>query len=98
MKINQINLNLLNPANLAKTDNLQEGKSFVEFLKDSLGEVNDLQHRSDEMAMRFAASDPTVDIHDLMLALEEASIALQLTIEIRNKLLESYQEIMRMQI
>ncbi len=98
MKINQINLNLLNPANLTKTDNLQEGKSFVEFLKDSLGEVNDLQHKGDEMAMRFAASDPTVDIPDLMLALEEASIAMQLTIEIRNKLLESYQEIMRMQI
>lgn len=98
MKINQVNLNLLNPANLAKTENLQDGKSFVDFLKESLGEVNDLQHKGDEMAIRFAASDPNVDIHDLMLALEEAGIALQLTIEIRNKLLDSYQEIMRMQI
>lgn len=98
MKINQLNLKLLNPVDLIRNDQADDGKKFVDFLKESLAEVNELQLKGDEMSVRFAASDPTVDIHDLMLALEEANIALQLTIEIRNKLLEAYQEIMRMQI
>lgn len=98
MKINPVSINFLEPESLRKTENLHEGKSFTDFLKDSISEVNHLQKTGDDMAVRFAAGDPQVDIHNLMLALEEASIAMQLTIEIRNKLVESYQEIMRMQV
>lgn len=98
MKINPANINLLDPQRLVGTDKQYQGKSFTDFLKDSLIEVNELQKTGDNMSVRFAAGDPQVDIHNLMLALEEASIALQLTIEIRNKLVEAYQEIMRMQV
>jgi flagellar hook-basal body complex protein FliE len=98
MKINPVGINFLDPQKLKETDVQYEGKSFMEFLKDSIGEVDRLQKTGDEMSVRFAAGDPQVDIHNLMLALEEASIAMQLTIEIRNKLVESYQEIMRMQV
>ena len=98
MKINHVGINFIDPQKLKKTDAKYEGKSFMELLKDSIGKVNRLQKTGDEMSVRFAAGDPQVDIHNLMLALEEASIAMRLTIEIRNKLVESYQEIMRMQV
>lgn len=98
MKINPVGLNFLDPQKLKETEAQYEGKSFTEFLQESIGEVNRLQKTGEDMTARFAAGDPQVDIHNLMLALEEASIAMQLTIEIRNKLVESYQEIMRMQV
>lgn len=98
MKINPTNMSFLQAQDLRSTANKYDGKSFTDFLKDSLSEVNNLQKTGDEMSVRFAGGDPQVDIHDLMLALEEASIAKQLTIEIRNKLVEAYQEIMRMQV
>jgi len=98
MKINPVNIDFLEPQRLKETESQYEGKSFKDFLTDSLSEVNELQKTGDDMAVRFAAGDPQVDIHNLMQALEEAGIAMQLTIEIRNKLVEAYQEIMRMQV
>lgn len=62
-----------------------------------LGGVNDLQMKADT-AMEKLASGQDVDIHDVMLATEKASVALQLTTEIRNKLVDAYQEVMRMQV
>lgn len=100
MKINPNGINFLDTAKIAvKPASVQNNeKSFLDFLKDSLAEVNSLQNTGDAMSISFAAGDPNVDIHNLMLALEEANVALQLTIEVRNKLIESYQEIMRMQV
>jgi len=40
----------------------------------------------------------TTDVHDVMIATEEAGLAFNLMVEIRNKLVESYQELMRMQV
>lgn len=101
MKINPAALTFLEPTRLTgadKTGIQTEGKSFLQFLNESLGEVNRLENRADSMSVAFAAGDPNVDIHNLMLAMEEANIALQLTIEVRNKMIEAYQEIMRMQL
>lgn len=101
MKINPGQMNLLQPQRItgpAMPGEEPGGKSFLTFLQDSLREVNHLENHKDNMTVRFAAGDPDVDIHNLMLAIEEAGIAMQLTIEVRNKLVEAYQEIMRMQL
>jgi flagellar hook-basal body complex protein FliE len=72
-------------------------KSFGQFLTDALDNVNDLQKKS-EQASTDLASGRIEDISQVVIAAEKASIALQLTIQVRTKMLESYQEMMRMQV
>ena len=59
--------------------------------------VNDLQHESDRMSAALAAGQVD-DISQVIVAAEKADIALQLTLAVRNKAVEAYQEIMRMQV
>ena len=74
-----------------------ETKSFGEFLSDSLKEVNTLKKQSEVANMKLAAGQ-VEDISEVVIAGEKASIALQLTMQVRNKMVEAYQEIMRMQV
>lgn len=71
--------------------------SFKEAVKNALGEVNDLQNQADDMAMKLATGD-VEDVHRAMIAMQKAKLALDLTIQVRNKVIEAYQEIMRMQV
>ena len=70
---------------------------FGEYLKNALGEVNSLQNESDNMSKALAAGQ-VEDISQVVIAAEKADIALQLTLAVRNKAVEAYQEIMRMQV
>lgn len=82
----------------AKTMETVDGElSFADFLRDALNKVNDLQIES-EKATEALASGRTDNIHQVMITAEKAEIALQLTMQIRNKLLDAYNEIMRIQI
>ena len=63
----------------------------------SLNKVNDLQLESAELTNDFATGK-TDNIHQVLIAGEKADIALQLTMQIRTKILDAYSEIMRMQI
>lgn len=83
---------------LDKPSEMNNKTGFQEMLKDSLNRVNDLQLEADNTAVSFAAGAPDVDFHDVTIGMEKAYLALQLTIEIRNKLVEAYQEVMRMQV
>jgi flagellar hook-basal body complex protein FliE len=71
--------------------------AFAQVLNGFLSKVDEVQHRSDAMVESLALGEP-VDVHQVMLALGEASNALQLTLQVRGKLLEAYQELMRLQI
>jgi len=70
---------------------------FSDYLKEALYNTNDLLLEADRLADDFAAGR-TDNIHQVILAGEKANIALQFTLQIRNKLLDAYTEIMRMQI
>lgn len=70
---------------------------FENTLSDVLREVNTLQNRADHLTEQFAAGQ-VQDLHDVILAQQEASIAFQLVQSMRDKLLQSYQELMRMQV
>ena len=72
-------------------------QSFGSYLKKALDEVNALQHEADD-ATRAMLSGDLGDLHKAVIATEKASLAMQLTIEVRNKVIEAYQEIMRMQV
>ncbi len=95
-------INALNPLfsspNIIKNDKTEESaQSFGDYLKDALNRVNDMQLDADNAAEDFAAGK-TDNIHQVMIAAEKADIALQFTMQIRNKILDAYNEIMRMQI
>jgi flagellar hook-basal body complex protein FliE len=71
--------------------------SFAGSMEKFLGDVNDLQLKSAQALEGFARGE-TGDMHRVVLAQQEASIALRLVSEMRDKLLQSYQEIMRMPV
>ena len=71
--------------------------SFATLLQQSLDQVNGLQHDADAAARGFALGQAP-SVHSTMIAMEKADIALRLTMKIRNKVVEAYQDVMRMQV
>ena len=71
--------------------------SFSSLLGNMVQEVNTRQNVAGQ-ALQDLQSGQNVSLHQTMIAMEEASVSFQLMVEVRNRLLESYQEIMRMQI
>jgi flagellar hook-basal body complex protein FliE len=70
---------------------------FNTHLKDAIGEVNDLQQKADQ-AIQQLVGEGKGDLQDTMIALEKADVSFRLMMQIRNKVLDAYQEIMRMQV
>ena len=73
------------------------GASFKELVKDAVSEVNKLQTQADQSAVKLATGE-LEDVHRAMIDMQKAKLALDLTIQVRNKVIEAYQEIMRMQV
>lgn len=73
------------------------GGSFQDLFGNLVSEVSNKQAAAGEM-VNGLMSGKNVSLHQAMISMEEASISFQLMVEVRNKLLESYQELMRMQI
>lgn len=71
--------------------------SFGTVLKDSLDQVNRLQHEADQ-AIQELATGGKATLHDTMLALEKANLSFKLMMQVRNKIVEAYQEVLRMQV
>jgi flagellar hook-basal body complex protein FliE len=71
--------------------------SFKEMLKSSIGEVNQLQIEADSSIEQLVAGN-TKNLHETMIAMEKADISFRLMMEVRNKIIEAYHEIMRMQV
>ncbi|WP_246939952.1 flagellar hook-basal body complex protein FliE [Bacillus pinisoli] len=72
-------------------------QKFADFLKNSIDQVNKSQNQSD-LATQKLANGENIDLHEVMITSQKASITLQATLEIRNKVVEAYQEVMRMQV
>lgn len=72
-------------------------KSFSSVLKQSIEKLNESQLQSDKMTEKLARGE-NVDLHQVMIDSQKASITLQATLEVRNKVIEAYQEMMRMQV
>jgi flagellar hook-basal body complex protein FliE len=69
--------------------------AFADMLTDMLDSVNQAQKESGQMQQAFMAGEP-VELHQLMIKAEEAGVATDLLLEIRNKLIDVYREIMKM--
>jgi flagellar hook-basal body complex protein FliE len=71
---------------------------FAEVLKSSLEQVNSAQQKAEVMGQRFALGDDSVNLSDVMISMQKANINFQATVQVRNKLVSAYQEIMGMQV
>ena len=72
--------------------------SFSDALKNSLQQVSNSQKHAAELGQRFAMGDDSVSLSDTMIAMQKSSIAFQATVQVRNKLVSAYHEIMNMQV
>jgi flagellar hook-basal body complex protein FliE len=82
---------------------VQGGKSatkvdFSDALKASLDQVNSAQQKSEDLGKRFALGDDSVNLSDVMISTQKASISFQATVQVRNKLVSAYHDIMNMQV
>jgi len=81
-----------NPANTITKTN-----SFKDIFDKAINNLNDSQLNANENVQKFLAGE-IQDIHTVMIAMEEAKLSMQLAVEVRNKLVEAYQELSRMQV
>lgn len=98
MNVNFPSVGMMNAApDQTKATPYEAQQSFANMLKNSIDEVNAAQNASDTMTKKLVNGE-NVEIHDVMIASQKASISLSLTMEMRNKAVEAYQEIMRMPV
>lgn len=85
-----------NPAK--QTQQVEEKVDFGNVLKQSLDQVNQLQQTSKQMSKDFIMGDESVNLADVMVAGQKASIGFQATVQVRNKMVQAYTEMMNMQV
>jgi flagellar hook-basal body complex protein FliE len=83
------------PAELPQT--AASGPSFDEILKTAFQNVGSLQKEANRAIQRLSV-DGSVNVHQTMIAMEKANLSFRLMLQIRNKLVDAYQEVMRMQV
>lgn len=89
--------NLLGTTSSSNTQDTSNGTDFASVLKDKLNQVNDQQLNSDSLSNQFIqGGDVTVD--QVMLGAEEAKMSLQMAVQVRNKLVDAYQELSKTQV
>lgn len=74
------------------------GVSFGKALEDALGNVSRLQDQSTQMAKDFQAENPNVTLEETMIAMQQSQLSFQAVVQVRNKLVTAYNEMMNMQV
>jgi flagellar hook-basal body complex protein FliE len=87
----------INPETTAIQGN-SSGKNFAEMLSSAIDNVNSMQRFSKEQAMKFELGDPNLSLAEVMIAKEKAGIAFEATVQVRNKVLEAYKEIINLPV
>ena len=70
---------------------------FKQALSQTVQEINGLQTEADQAIQAMSVGEPK-DVHEVMIAMEKAGISLRLMVQVRNKILAAYEEIMRLQV
>lgn len=81
-----------------KTEKKTESNHFINYLKTALGEVSNLQNNAKKDSEKFILNQSGISLNDIMINLEKSSLSMQLAIQVRNKIVSAYQEIMNQQI
>jgi flagellar hook-basal body complex protein FliE len=76
----------------------QNGVDFVNVMKSAVDQVNETQVAAGKLKTAFEMGDPRVSLADTMIASQKASVAFQATVQVRNKIINAYEEVMRMSV
>lgn len=100
MSVDQVlnQMRILSQNKIVPDLNQVERPDFSQLLTDSINKVNELQKESREMKTAFEMGDQNIDIPEVMIAVQKASLSFEAITEVRNKLLSAYQEVMNMQV
>ena len=71
---------------------------FSDLLKQSVDKVNETKMESKRLQDAFQAGDPNVAVSEVMVAMQKSNVSFQAMLQVRNKLVSAYQEIMNMQV
>ena len=71
---------------------------FGDLLKRSIGAVNDTQQNANQLRTAFEQGEPGLDLADVMIAVQKSSVSFQAMVEVRNKLVEAYKDVMNMPV
>lgn len=71
---------------------------FAQVLQNSVQQVNQRQEQASGLAEKFSAGDPDANLHEVMIELQKASVSFQEMVQVRNKLVSAYNDIMNMQV
>ncbi|MBL1433722.1 MAG: flagellar hook-basal body complex protein FliE [Gammaproteobacteria bacterium] len=82
----------------AETNAVSGGDSFSSMFSNAINTVNDIQKQSGALARGFEQGNPDIALSDVMVASQKSSVAFEATIQVRNRLVEAYQAVMRMPI
>ncbi len=75
-----------------------EGADFASLLKSSLDQTNASQQGAANLAKAFEQSDPNTNLQEVMVSLQKANLSFQTMVQVRNKLVSAYHEVMNMQV
>ncbi len=109
VEINQVIQQMRNMASLAENKMSVEpgvigaganvaGPDFAQLLKDSVNQVNQTQKAAGSLATAFEMGDSSVNLSEVMVALQKSNISFQAMTQVRNNLLSAYKEVMNMQV
>ena len=88
-----------NPSNINAANNNAVGNTgFSDLLKTSIDKVNATQMEAGKLSESFSAGNPSVELSDVMISLQKASVSFQAMTEVRNRLVDAYRDIMNMQL
>ena len=74
------------------------GADFAQILQNSIAQVSQTQQQAEDMAAKFAAGDSSANLHEVMISLQKANISFQEMVQVRNKLVTAYHDVMKMQV
>jgi flagellar hook-basal body complex protein FliE len=74
------------------------GVDFGQVLKNTIEQVNETQRQAEDMAAKFAAGDGDTNLHEVMISLQKANLSFQEMVQVRNRLVTAYHDVMNMQV
>ncbi len=104
VEINQVLQQMRSMASMAENKLPSEiaenvsGPDFAQLLKDSVNQVNQTQKSAAGLATAFETGDPSVNLSEVMVAIQKASVSFQAMTQVRNNLVSAYKEVMNMQV
>ena len=104
VEINQVLQQMRSMASMAESNMHVEpganatGPDFSKLLTDSVNKVNETQKSAAGLATAFETGDPTVNLSEVMVAIQKASVSFQAMTQVRNNLISAYKEVMNMQV